>query len=69
MPVKTMKRKARNRPPTSQRSTAAIDSRIVNSLTKGPKGGDPVIARNPGGRAADTGSRQRPRTSSVVLPP
>jgi hypothetical protein len=43
--------------------------RIVNSLRNGPKGGDPVMAKNPASKSApEIGTRLRaPLTWSVVL--
>jgi hypothetical protein len=71
MAVKADTRSARyKRASTAWPAEKAAD-RIVNSLTKRPKGGVPVIAKKPATkRAAASGERpSRPRTSATDLVP
>ena len=55
--------------PTAVRPWSSADLRIVNSLMNVPKGGVPVIAKNPASQSApETGStRASPRTPAVDL--
>ena len=65
MPTKITARQARAKPPARPWPVAKSDWRMVSSLTKMPKGGEPAMARNPAiHKAAVTGrARERPRAS------
>ena len=71
MPMNTTPSRSRNSPPATYCPLPTAALTMVNSLTNGPNGGEPVMARKPArNKAPDRGTRwMAPRTSSVTLLP
>jgi hypothetical protein len=69
--MKTMPRRTRRSVPTTGWPPPIAAFTIVNSLTKGPNGGEPVIAKKPARkRLPEIGRREMaPEISSVLLLP
>ena len=58
MPMNTTPRRSKNKPATRNGPPPTAAFRMVNSLTNGPNGGEPVMARNPARNSApDKGRR------------
>src|ERR1043166_2819124 len=71
MPMKTTRRKNRNSPPATKWPPVNAPDTIVNSLTNGANGGDPVIERKPKRKTVPESGRRRmgPGPSPVGLRP
>ena len=71
MPMNTTRSRTARPPRRPSDAAPSRHSRMVNSLTNGPKGGEPVMAKNPArNKAPDHGTRRSaPDTSSVYLLP